>query len=161
MSTRCLDRFVQRTDRDSSCALVDVDKASQQSSDFTLRSKLASIAVSMTNNVHERQQVSPVQSTFAGLAAFVSGTQFCKVQARGSVRYCPRQPFAAIAAGAAIAGGAHYVTTAKRLAEEGIDPTQRVKAMPVAVSSCELLKRCQPFFPAILVAVSLTSIRSH
>ena len=36
-------------------------------------------------------------------------------------------------AGAAIAGGTHYVTTAKRLAEEGIDPTQRVKAMPVAV----------------------------
>jgi hypothetical protein len=36
--------------------------------------------------------------------------------------------------GAAIAGGAHYVTTAKRLVEDGIDPTQRVKAMPVAVS---------------------------
>ena len=37
--------------------------------------------------------------------------------------------------GAAIAGGTHYVTTAKRLAEEGIDPTQRVRAMPVAVST--------------------------
>lgn len=39
-----------------------------------------------------------------------------------------------ICLGAAIAGGAHYVTTAKRLVEDGIDPTQRVKAMPVAVS---------------------------
>lgn len=38
------------------------------------------------------------------------------------------------AAGAAIAGGTHYVATAKRLVEEGVDPTQRVKAMPVAVS---------------------------
>ena len=36
-------------------------------------------------------------------------------------------------AGAAIAGGTHYVATAKRLVEEGVDPTQRVKAMPVAV----------------------------
>ena len=36
---------------------------------------------------------------------------------------------------AAIAGGAHYVTTAKRLVEDGVDPTQRVKAMPVAVRS--------------------------
>ena len=36
--------------------------------------------------------------------------------------------------GAAIAGGAHYVTSAKRLVEDGIDPTQRMKAMPVAVS---------------------------
>lgn len=35
--------------------------------------------------------------------------------------------------GAAIAGGCHYVATAKRLAEEGIDPRQRVKAFPVAV----------------------------
>ncbi|DBA84077.1 hypothetical protein WJX77_000647 [Trebouxia sp. C0004] len=61
----------------------------------------------MEDVVHERQQVSPAQSTFAGLAAFVGG--------------------------AAIAGGAHYVTTAKRLVEDGIDPTQRVKAMPVAL----------------------------
>lgn len=36
-------------------------------------------------------------------------------------------------AGAAIAGGTHYVATAKRLVEEGVAPTQRVKAMPVAV----------------------------
>lgn len=38
-------------------------------------------------------------------------------------------------AGAAIAGGTHYVATAKRLVEEGIDPTQRMKAMPVAVGA--------------------------
>ena len=37
--------------------------------------------------------------------------------------------------GAAVAGGTHYVATAKRLVEEGIDPTQRMKAMPVAVST--------------------------
>lgn len=40
--------------------------------------------------------------------------------------------------GAAIAGGTHYVATAKRLIEEGVDPTQRVKAMPVAVG-CGML----------------------
>ncbi|KAL3139034.1 hypothetical protein ABBQ32_005836 [Trebouxia sp. C0010 RCD-2024] len=61
----------------------------------------------MKDVTHERQQVSPVQSTAAGLAAFVGG--------------------------AAIAGGTHYVATAKRLVDEGIDPTQRVKAMPVAL----------------------------
>jgi len=63
----------------------------------------------MTDIAHKAQKVSPVHSTAAGLAAFIGG--------------------------AAIAGGCHYVATAKRLAEEGIDPRQRVKAFPVAVKA--------------------------
>ena len=48
-------------------------------------------------------------------------------------------------AGAAIAGGTHYVATAKRLAEEGVDPTQRMKAMPIAVGFATLISRTHSF----------------
>ena len=39
------------------------------------------------------------------------------------------------AAGAVAAGGTHFMSTAKKLTEEGVDPAARVRAMPLAVSA--------------------------
>jgi hypothetical protein len=41
-------------------------------------------------------------------------------------------------AGALLAGGGHFLSTAKKLSEEGIDPGARVRALPIAVSSCNM-----------------------
>lgn len=40
-----------------------------------------------------------------------------------------------LVAGAALSGGTYYVSTAKKLAEEGIAPSARIKAMPVAAQA--------------------------
>ena len=56
----------------------------------------------------ERREVSRLQGLWAGVAAF--------------------------AAGAAVAGTSHFVGTAKTLEEEGITRSQRMRALPTAVS---------------------------
>ena len=40
-----------------------------------------------------------------------------------------------LAAGALLSGGTHYHSTAKKLAEEGIAPSARLRAMPIAAQA--------------------------
>ena len=42
---------------------------------------------------------------------------------------------AILAAGAFLSGSAHYISTSKKLAEEGINPSARLKAMPLAAQA--------------------------
>ncbi len=44
------------------------------------------------------------------------------------------------AAGALVAGATHFMSTAKKLTEEGVDPAARVRAMPLAV--CAAFSAC-------------------
>ena len=98
----------------------------------------------MTDIAHKAQKVSPVHSTAAGLAAFTGGTVLQAGQAENSLTFPGMMYVCCALSGAAIAGGCHYVATAKRLVEEGIDPRQRVKAFPVAVSLGRQLDQLAP-----------------
>ncbi|BDA48683.1 hypothetical protein COCOBI_12-3650 [Coccomyxa sp. Obi] len=42
---------------------------------------------------------------------------------------------AALCGGALLSGGVHYLNTAKKLNEEGIDATARIRAVPIAVKA--------------------------
>ncbi|KAL6768074.1 hypothetical protein ACKKBF_B37690 [Auxenochlorella protothecoides x Auxenochlorella symbiontica] len=63
----------------------------------------------MSEHAHDTRSVTPTQSALAGMGAAL--------------------------AGAMIGGGAHYMGTAKQLAEEGVDPRARLRALPVAAKA--------------------------
>ena len=90
-----------------------------------------------------QQSAQPAGSTQApsSVAPYASANEASTIpssQSRLSLWTATAAGAAILAVGALLTGSTHYVATGKALKDEGLDPTARLKAMPVAVSRLSL-----------------------